>query len=456
MLFNSIHFMVFFPLVVAAYYLLPFRHRNLLLLITSYYFYGSWNWQYLGLLFISTWIDYTCGLKIDQSHEESVRKFYLRLSFAVNIGLLCTFKYYNFFISNLPYSMPYLNVVMPIGLSFYTFQSMAYSIDVYRKDIPAEKNFFKFALFISFFPQLVAGPIEKAEHLLNQFSRNHLFRDIDWKTSLRLILIGLFKKIVIADRIAPYVDNVFANVAGANSLTLLIGVHFFIIQMYCDFSGYTDIARGVAKILGFNLSINFKQPFIATNLKELLRHWHITLVDWIKNYVYFPLGGNKGSTIKTFRNYTVVMILSGFWHGANWTFIVWGIVIALGFMFLHITPEFKMPKWLKILITMEFWSITGGMFFRANTLGDSWIIFTNIWGPWHLDKMFFVKAMTPISRNIHFSANFAAAVLLVIFMFYIDVKDRKQMISNFHLSLIIFALIFFGVYDEKAFVYFQF
>ncbi len=351
MLFNSLNFAVFFVIIFILYWFVTNKNlkiQNLLLLISSYFFYAFWDWRFLFLLVFSTLLDYYSGLKISNTENESSKRFWFWLSISVNLGFLGVFKYYNFFIESftelfLKFGFVIntwtLNVVLPVGISFYTFHGLSYVIDVYKKRIPAEKNFIDYAVFVSFFPLLVAGPIERATHLLPQIKKK---RSFDYDTAVngvRQILWGLFKKIVIADTCSVFVDDIFQNYANYSGGTLVLGAILFSFQIYCDFSGYSDIAIGVAKLLGIDLITNFRTPYFSRNIADFWRRWHISLSSWFRDYVYIPLGGSKVGLAKSIRNIFIIFILSGFWHGANWTFIFWGALNALYFI-----PSFLMKN----------------------------------------------------------------------------------------------------------------
>ncbi len=333
MLFNSLHFALFFPAVVIAYFSLPVRHRRPFLLIVSYYFYGSWNPRYLLLLFFSTTVDYFSAIRMETSSDPLRRRAFFAASLAANFGMLFVFKYTNFVSDSASELLAYFglnaqpvhyDILLPVGISFYTFQSVAYTFDVYRRTIPAERNFVTFALYVSFFPQLVAGPIERAGHLLPQLRAKHPFDYARTVSGLELMLVGFCKKLLIADRLAPLVDNVYRNPDACSSSTLLLATYFFAYQIYCDFSGYSDIARGSARILGVELMLNFDRPYSSTSVTEFWRRWHISLSTWFRDYVYVPLGGNRSGRLRHYRNLLFVFLLSGLWHGANWTFVIWG------------------------------------------------------------------------------------------------------------------------------------
>jgi len=337
-LFNSFEFALFLPTVLILYWLLPKTGQNRMLLLASYVFYGYWDWRFLSLIAISTIVDYIAGRKIESLNDATEpadvkrRKLWLTASICTNLGILGFFKYFNFFIGSfesmlggmgLDPSGIYLNIILPVGISFYTFQTMSYTIDIYRKQMSATDKFFDFALYVSFFPQLVAGPIERAKVLLPQVLEKRHFDKNQFFEGIHLVILGLFKKVFVADNLAPYVDRVFAN-PQSNWLELLFGGWAFAFQVYGDFSGYSDIARGCAKMMGFELMVNFNHPYIATNPKERWQRWHISLSSWLRDYLYFPLGGSRGSALKTLRNLFMTMLLGGLWHGAGWNFVLWG------------------------------------------------------------------------------------------------------------------------------------
>lgn len=333
MLFNSLQFAVFFPLVFMAYIFLDHKKQNLLLLVASYVFYACWDARFLSLLFISTIVDYFCGIKIFHSDNYQQRKKYLIISVLVNLSILCTFKYFNFFTENFQSLFSFLginlnirslNIILPIGISFYTFQTMSYTIDIYNKDLEPTHNFLDFALFVSFFPQLVAGPIERAKNLLPQITSPRKLSLDNFYQGSYLVLWGLFQKMFIADNLATLVDPVFSASNNFNGSQVLIALYAFSFQIFCDFAGYSNIARGISKCMGFEIMVNFNCPYFSKNPSEFWRRWHISLSSWLKDYLYIPLGGNKNGMLQTIRNLMITMLLGGLWHGASWTFIVWG------------------------------------------------------------------------------------------------------------------------------------
>ncbi len=344
MLFNSIDFFLFLPIVFTLYWLIgskKIKSQNLLIVISSYVFYGWWDWRFLFLIVFSTLVDYFVGLSLNKAKIHYKRKLLLWVSICVNLGFLGFFKYYNFFIDSLVDSFTFfgselslntLNIILPVGISFYTFQTLSYTIDVYNNKLEPTKNFIGFAAFVSFFPQLVAGPIERATNLLPQFHKERSFNYAHAVDGMRQMLWGLFKKIVIADNCAKYANVIFNNHTEYNGSTLLLGSFFFAFQIYCDFSGYSDIAIGVSRLFGFNLKRNFAFPYFSRDIAEFWRRWHISLSTWFRDYLYIPLGGSKGGNKMKIRNTFIIFIVSGFWHGANWTFIVWGALNALYFL----------------------------------------------------------------------------------------------------------------------------
>lgn len=342
MLFNSLSFAIFLPIVFALYWLTKGRRKqNILLMIASYYFYACWDWRFLFLLAFSTVLDYYTGIKIEESEKKSSKKFWFWLSVGVNLGFLGFFKYYNFFAESFAellsgfglHADPWiLQIILPVGISFYTFHGLSYVIDIYKERIQAEKSWIDYALFVSFFPLLVAGPIERATHLLPQIKKDRTFNYTNAVDGLRQILWGLFKKMVVADNCAHYANIIFNDYHHYTGVTLIFGAILFAFQIYGDFSGYSDIALGTARLFGFDLLRNFSYPYFSRDIAEFWRRWHISLSSWFRDYLYIPLGGSKGGNWMRVRNTFIIFIVSGFWHGSNWTFIVWGFLNALFIM----------------------------------------------------------------------------------------------------------------------------
>ena len=369
-------------------------------MVASYYFYMSWEPAYVVLIAATTGVAYLAGLALDRTENAAHRKLWLVSSLVVALGLLFTFKYFSFFHTasadllaswGVDYEPSKLRVLLPVGISFYTFQTLSYTVDTYRKRVPTERHLGKFALYVSFFPQLVAGPIERASRLLPQFCKKMSWDDARVVAGLRLALWGFFKKMVVADNIASYVEAVYGDVGSYGGFSYLIATYFFAIQIYCDFSGYTDIARGSAKVLGFDLMENFKAPYLARNLTDFWRRWHISLSTWLRDYLYVPLGGNRKGELRRNCNLLVTMVLGGLWHGANWTFLAWGAIhgMALGFgKYLRRWLEPKVPllksdhplmKWAQILLTFHLVCLAW-VFFRAENIADAWVVLRGIVG----------------------------------------------------------------------------
>ena len=392
MLFNSIDFAIFLPTVFILYWFVVrfnLKAQNSLLLLVSYVFYGWWDWRFLSLIVFSSIVDYLVGLKLVKQSSKHRKRILLLISILVNIGFLMYFKYFNFFVDSfvdafkmfgVEFSARRLNVILPVGISFYTFQTLSYSIDVYRGKLRPTKDFVAFFAYVSFFPQLVAGPIERAVKLLPQFYVPRKF-DLDSATlGMRQILWGLFKKVVIADNCAPHVDFIFENYQTLSTGSIILGTVLFAFQIYGDFSGYSDIAIGTAKLFGFRLMTNFRYPYFSRDIAEFWRRWHISLSTWFRDYVYIPLGGSRVSHINAVRNTLIVFVVSGFWHGANWTFIIWGFLNALYFLPLLLTKKNRkftneisegrmfpsMGDGLRILKTFLLTCIAW-VFFRANS-----------------------------------------------------------------------------------------
>jgi D-alanyl-lipoteichoic acid acyltransferase DltB (MBOAT superfamily) len=478
MIFNSIDFAIFLPIVFVLYWFVCNKNinlQNILIVITSYVFYGWWDWRFLSLLLFSTIVDYTIGRNLKTENKQLKRKFLLWVSILVNLGLLGFFKYFNFFIDNFTNAFSYfgkeitvssLNIILPVGISFYTFQTMSYTIDVYKKKIEPAKDFIAFAAYVSFFPQLVAGPIERATHLLPQFHKERSFDYTKAVDGMRQILWGLFKKVVIADNCAEYANLIFNNPTGYSGSTLVIGAIFFTFQIYGDFSGYSDIAIGISKLFGFNLMRNFAFPYFSRDIAEFWRRWHISLSTWFRDYLYIPLGGSHVSTIIKVRNTFIIFIVSGFWHGANWTFISWGALNAIYFLPLLLTNNNRNNLEIvakgKVFPTIkEFWAmlLTFGLtvfawiFFRAENMGQAINILSKIFSV----SIFKVPEIHPKSL-----------LLLILFFVSLEWLGREGQYAISQLGLkwkspfkyaiyysIIVMIFWFGG-KEQQFIYFQF
>ena len=483
MLFNSIEFIIFL-LIIYSLYWFGFkdnrRKQNILLLIGSYIFYGWWDWRFVSLLLLSTLIDYSFGLLIHKIEDIKRRKLFLWLSIFNNLIILCIFKYYNFFAQSFQdlfegmgfHVSPYLiTVALPVGISFYTFHGMSYVFDIYNKKTTPTKAFVDYALFVSFFPLLVAGPIERATHLLPQICKPRIFNYTQSVHGLRLILWGLFKKIVIADSLASLVDRIFSNYDTMSGLSLILGAFFFAVQIYGDFSGYSDIARGTAKLFGFELLINFKFPYFSRDIAEFWRRWHISLSSWFRDYLYIPLGGSKQGVVKAVRNTFIIFLVSGFWHGANWTFIFWGGLHALYFMPLlllkrnrkntgEIAPNSALPGFkeaINILLTFVIVCIAW-IFFRANSINEAFNYIAGVFTHPLLN-----------GAEVQLYKTYLYLPLVFLPLIIVEWKSRNQEdIVHFFDSMnnsyvryatyfaVFFMIFMFGSFEETAFIYFQF
>jgi alginate O-acetyltransferase complex protein AlgI len=479
MLFNSVEFFVFIILSFLAYWFVfkTKKSQNLFLLAISYFFYGWWDWRFLFLILASSLLDFYIGMKISKTPEKSKRKKLLALSLFFNLGALALFKYYDFFISSLVEIVPgldadglLLKVMLPVGISFYTFQTLSYSIDIYKDKIKAESNLVSFAAFVCFFPQLVAGPIERAKDLLPQFEKNRLFKSKDAYDGLQLILWGPFKKSVIADNISTYVDKIFGEYQHYDSGTLLLGAMLFSSQIYCDFSGYSDIAIGTSKLFGFNLSRNFNFPYFSKNITEFWKKWHMSLTNWFKDYIYIPLGGSRVTSIILVRNIFIVFFVSGIWHGANLTYILWGVLN--GVLFIPIALYNKHYEKSKILnariliiprIVFTFFLVSIlWVFFRADSID---IAFGYVEGIANLTDFSPVAYLKGIYGFVTWNkCQYIFPLLFILYVFeYLNKNNqfgldfKLKPVFKLLLSIFIFFLWFvFANYPSEEFIYFQF
>lgn len=481
MLFNSLQYLIFFPLVVGGYFLIPYRFRWVLLLMASYYFYMAWKPVYIVLIVISTLINYFAGLVMGKTEDQKKRKKYLILSLVSNLSLLFLFKYFNFFNAsaktvleylNIPFYLPQFKLLLPMGISFYTFQTMSYSIDVYRGVIEPEKHLGIFALYVTFFPQLVAGPIERSENLLPQFREKHDF-DYDLVTNgLKLIAWGLFKKVVIADRTAILVNTVYNNVHDYTGFPLIFATLLFAFQIYCDFSGYSDIAIGSAQAMGYRLMENFRRPYFSKSISEFWRRWHISLSTWFKDYIYIPLGGNRVSKWRWQLNLLVVFLVSGLWHGASWTFVAWGAIHGFYQMFsiwtsnirkriVKLTGLNKIPlihKILQIIITFILICF-GWIFFRANSMSDAIYVIKNMFTD--------IGNSVPIDQlgldSFQLNVAFLSIGLMELVHLIQEKKSVREIISTKPIWIrwtlyyvLVLWIILLGSFGSQEFIYFQF
>lgn len=478
MLFNSLEYAIFLPIVFFLYWFAFKNNRkqqNVLLLISSYFFYACWDYRFLFLLMFSTGLDYYSGLRIEAAGSGRSRKIWLWTSIGINLGFLMLFKYYNFFAENFASMLSgfgfqihpaTLNVILPVGISFYTFHGLSYIIDVYKKRITAEKDIVDYSVFVSFFPLLVAGPIERATHLLPQIKRGRSYNYSQLADGLRQILWGLFKKILIADNCAMYTSMIFQDPQAYGGSTLVLGAVFFAVQIYADFSGYSDIALGTARLLGIELLRNFAFPYFSRDIAEFWRRWHISLTTWFRDYLYIPLGGSRGNIWMKIRNILIVFIVSGFWHGANWTFIVWGLLHACFFMPLLLTnsnrsnlnivaEERILPSFREFIsIAATFTLVTfAWIFFRAPDISSAWAYIKGIFTPALFSK--------PTVFPLH-------VILMVVLFFIIEWLGRSQPYAIAQLWLRLPYPVRWGIYlliciaivvmagRETPFIYFNF
>ena len=470
MLFNSLEFILFLIVVVPLYFGLAHRFRWSLLLLASYVFYMSWRPEYILLIIASTVVDYFAGFRMSRLESKRQRRPYLYLSLLTNLGLLFSFKYFNFFNESARalfeafggrYPIGAMEIVLPVGISFYTFQTLSYTIDVYNGKTQPEKHFGIFALFVSFFPQLVAGPIERSSHLLPQFRRKIDFDYDRVRSGLMLMAWGFYKKVVVADRLAIFVDQVFNNPQAYSGFQLILATLFFAYQIYCDFSGYSDIAIGVAKILGFDLMQNFNRPYYAKSISELWRRWHISLSSWFRDYVYIPLGGNRVVKWRWYYNLAITFLLSGLWHGANWTFILWGALhgaYLIGEIILGKSRLPSLPVFAKILVTFSLTSFAW-IFFRANDMGDALYI---------VGRLFDLRgdqiSLTMLGPDTY---EFVLSIFFILLLEAVQFIQRTGPLRPRIVALpaplrwtlylgIVCVILFFGVTTTEKFIYFQF
>jgi len=497
MLFNSVQFLIFFPIVVLLYFVIPQKYRYLWLLAASYYFYMSWNAKYALLIATSTIITFFSGILIDkagriESEQKSrkMKRLWVALSFCINLAILGFFKYYDFAINSLVHAfaiigvsvtLPTFDIILPVGISFYTFQALSYTMDVYRGEVEPERNIAKYALFVSFFPQLVAGPIERSKNLLSQVHEKHTFDYTRVKNGLLLMLWGLFLKMIIADRVAVLVNTVFNNYTEYAGFQIVVAVLMFAVQIYCDFAGYSTIAIGAAQVMGFKLMDNFHQPYFATSVRDFWHRWHISLSTWFRDYLYIPLGGNRKGTARKYFNTMVTFIVSGLWHGASWHFVIWGGLHGFFQVFGSITKPLrdKIKRALKVNTECGSYRVFQSLitavlvcfawiFFRADSTTVAFQMIKSMfstYNPW----IFFDGSLFTLGLDAH---DFFVAIISILVLLYVDLAhERKQSFRAkileqniafrwvFYYALI-FVLIIFGYYgegyDASQFIYFQF
>lgn len=487
MLFNSIDFAIFLPVVFLVYWFLvnkSLKLQNLFVVLASYVFYGWWDWRFLSLILFSTLVDYSVGLGLNKEVRPARRKLLLWTSILVNLGFLGFFKYFNFFQENFIAAFSFfgteikgnsLNIILPVGISFYTFQTLSYTIDVYRRKLEPTRDFIAFAAFVSFFPQLVAGPIERATNLLPQFYKPRVFEYDKSVDGMRQILWGLFKKIVIADNCAVYANLIFNNSENYTGASLWLGAFFFALQIYGDFSGYSDIAIGTAKLFGFDLMRNFAYPYFSRDIAEFWRRWHISLSTWFRDYLYIPLGGSRGSTWKKVRNTFVIFIVSGFWHGANWTFIAWGALNAIYFLplllarknrqNLEIVAQGKLLPSLKEIFQIGFTfalTLVAWVFFRAENIRSAFFYAKGMFL-----ELFKKQGFVDVINLFYWDIGPFLPILVLLFL-WVEWSGREQAYALKRIErmpskkfrwayyyLILLLVLFFGG-SPQEFIYFQF
>jgi len=474
MLFNSLHFGIFFVIVYCLYLVLDHKWQNRMLLVASYVFYGAWDWRFLSLIWASTLLDYFCGIIIGESDDARRRKLFLFFSIFGNLSILGFFKYFDFFASSLQGMLGHfglsveprlLHIILPVGISFYTFQTMSYTIDIYRNQMKPTKRFFDFALFVAFFPQLVAGPIERAKHLLPQILGPRKLSLDRFYEGCYLIFWGLFLKVFIADNLARIVDPIFNAPPPYSGAKVLISLYAFAFQIFCDFAGYSSIARGLGKVMGFDIMINFNLPYFATNPSEFWKRWHISLSTWLRDYLYIPLGGNKKGTFFTYRNLAITMLLGGLWHGAAWTFVIWGLYQGLLLICHRLVKPFleKIPCPRSNALKKVWFAARVVFFFHLVCLG--WLIF----------RAQSVKQITAMLDSLLFNFRLyelhlgavlkivAITLILIVVQIFQFIKNeplfvlkQKWPIRAILYCLMFYLLLIFGVTSGKEFIYFQF
>jgi alginate O-acetyltransferase complex protein AlgI len=463
MLFNSYTFWIFFAIVLIVHRRLPHRGQNRLLLVASYVFYGYWDWRFLSLILASTVVDYFVALSISQEDRDlKQKKLFLFISLAFNLGMLGVFKYLDFFIAEtsammrglgMEVSDASLGIILPVGISYYTFQTLSYTVDVYRGKTAAVRGFYDFALYVSFFPQLVAGPIERSTRLMPQIINPRTHQPNAFRDGLYHIVYGLFMKIVVADNMAVLVNHVFELPGGElGGVTVMIGVYAFAFQIYADFAGYSSIAKGVARWLGFDLMTNFNHPYFSASPREFWQRWHISLSSWLRDYLYIPLGGNRGGAWKTARNLLTTMLLGGLWHGANWTFLIWGLIHGVWLGIHRVLGSREGLRILKIFATFHLVCLTW-LFFRAETLTQATSMLMSLGSGWQLDAF----------------AQFAFATIafyllpLIAYEIWVERKGSLLALTQTHWAIracvyiyVVLMLLYFSAPVQNEFIYFQF
>ena len=473
MLFNSFQFLVFFVAVWLLFLATRGTTRKIVLLLASYYFYMCWSTRYIWVIWGITLIDFVAGLQIEKADEPGRRRLYLGISLFCNVGLLIVFKYFNFLTGSvrsashlfgLQYDPPLLAILLPVGLSFHTFQAMSYTIEVYRRRVPAEKKLLEYALYVAFFPQMVAGPIERPFELLPQFHHEPKVRFAEVRAGMAQALWGLFKKMVLADNVADFVKLIYDQPQQYNGAALVLATVLFSIQIYCDFSGYTDIALGLARMMGYELRINFMQPYFSQSIGEFWRRWHISLSTWFRDYVYIPLGGSRVSLPRRYANVMVTFLISGLWHGANWTFVAWGFLHGFYLIVAQAVGPLQFNRWPQVQAfcktVLTFGLVTyAWIFFRANSLHDAWFVATHLWPLGQIDPLLlkvggFSRATAPFLL--------LSGVMMFVVEWWIAHPAQvprlwaRPWMRALAYNACLYAIVFFGFFGQRDFIYFQF
>ena len=486
MVFNSFAFLIFFPIVLLLYFALPKKLSWILLLLASYYFYISWNVELIYLIVFTTLISWLSAMLIERTQKQLIRKLFLVLTLVTSLGVLFFYKYFNFLSDSVvealkPFGIGadpfHLDLILPVGISFYTFQTLSYVIDVYREDIKTERNFFFYALYVSFFPQLVAGPIERPDNLIPQLHKRPVPTWSNTRSGLRIMLIGFFKKVVVADLLATYVNAVYNDAGNATGLGVLFATMLFAVQIYCDFAGYTDIAIGCAKIMGIDLMQNFNRPYIAESIQDFWRRWHISLSTWFKDYIYIPLGGSRCSQWVNMRNVMIVFTVSGLWHGAAWTFVIWGVLHGL----YQVIGKLLKPLREKVLDAMHINRdgtglrlfrrvVTFGLvcfawiFFRANSMADATLLIRKLFTEWSFSGAYFSATIDHMGLTI---VTTLISLLSIYIMNRMDINQLRLsrkgdgMVPVFRYAYVVWViaiawLLLLAGDGASSFIYFQF
>lgn len=472
MLFNSLQFLLFFPIVVLLYWGLPPRYRNGMLLIASYYFYMNWEPIYALLILFSTVTTFGASIMIDRKRKDiRIKKLWLISCIVVNIAILFVFKYFNFItetvydglnLLGLRLEVPHFALLLPVGISFYTFQSIGYIVDVYRGNTKPTHNLARYALFVAYFPQLVAGPIERSSNMLPQFDYEHKFSGINCIEGIKLMIFGYFMKLCIADNVSGYVDAVYNNLPQHNGTSVALASFFFTFQIFCDFGGYSLIAIGTAKSMGFSLMENFKRPYLATSFKDFWRRWHVSLTSWFTDYVYIPLGGNRCSKARHNINTLTTMLVSGLWHGANWTFVVWGGVHGLLLVMNNIKRRIRVLNFKDTLLTriiniafVFVMVMAGWVFFRANTFSDALLAFKKMFT--EPGKLYTGEGVPTLLLSFMLIGILMLREMYVEYGWKIPVISRKTLTRDIvYTAVLVITILLCGEFDGGQFIYFQF